>query len=70
MEINKTNKVLHCTSCNNKIEPGQAYTCVPFSETKIVINEHGELEGCKSDGYRVVCEYCGEAWDSIFTTKF
>jgi hypothetical protein len=69
MEINKTNNIFHCTSCKNIIEPGQGYTHLRCSETRMVINEDGELETQKLDGYRIVCELCGKAYYDVLDLK-
>lgn len=68
MEINKTNKVLHCTSCKNEIEPGQTYGHVPTCETSFVIGANGETEFCKSNGLRIICEQCWDAYHRSSTS--
>jgi hypothetical protein len=62
MEINKSNIIFSCSSCKRTIEPGQCYTQVPWCETKSFIDENGELFARKLDGYRIICEKCGNAF--------
>jgi len=47
----------------------RAYFSQSFIETRMVINEDGELATCKSDGIRKVCETCGEDYYKILTSK-